>query len=192
MMPPLPREVVEDPANRLVLRPSPWRVAGYLVVGGFLYLVGLADAVLVLLTLQSLLRHPPSLAEALGLLFLVAWGPLGVFIIHVGLRMRLELSPEGFRIHGLNRFFRWTDVEAFWPSRVPSLGGPFPKVVGFSLTPAAQARRTGLASLSAGGPWQLPLFGMSSKAEAALLETWRQRWTEAVLSQPGVPRAAPW
>jgi membrane associated rhomboid family serine protease len=185
-MPPLPREIVEDPANRLVLRQSHWRIALGLGLGGFLYLVGLADAVLVLLIL--LLRQPPSLTEALGYLFFFAWGPLGVFIIHLARSMRLELSPEGFRIHGLNRFVRWTDVEGFWPTRVPSLSGPSPKVVGYSLTPAAQARRTGLASLSAGGPWQLPLFGMSSKGQAALLESWRQRWTEAVLAQSGGPR----
>jgi membrane associated rhomboid family serine protease len=157
----VPESVEQDPANRLVLSPSPVRRAIF-VVTGLLFLGG---------------------GVALVLAQQYVWGILCAFVGGIAAfgawRQRLVLSPRGFMVTSLlgHRFVRWRDVERF--GLVPYGGAT---LVGFALTPSivaeADQRASLLGKLVVEREGRLPTgFRMKPQTQVALMEEWRTRWT---------------
>jgi hypothetical protein len=170
-----PREVIDDPANRLVLRRSRADIAWMSAAGVLLILLFAVELVWL-----RLLGHPPIVADLLFALlcfFGCAAGVIGIVAIATS---RLTLTPEGFRFHHLgDEVVWWIDVEEIRavPSAARLRNQP---VVSIRLTPAGRARaRPGLIRLLNAYPLRIPLFAMSCDEQASLMEQWRQRWTFA-------------
>lgn len=168
-----PREVIDDPANRLVLRRSRADIA-WMSAAGVLFILLFAAEVVWL----RLLGHPPIVADLLFALLCFLAGAAGVVGIVAIATSRLTLTPEGFRFHHLgDEVVWWIDVEDIRavPSAARIRNQP---VVGIRLTPAGRARaRPGLIRLLNAYPLRIPLFAMSCDEQASLMEQWRQRWT---------------
>jgi hypothetical protein len=162
----VPESVELDPANRMVLRPSPIR-RGIFVVTALVFLgAGLA------------------LAGAQQYVWAALCAVVGG-IAALGLRQQLVLSPRGFTANSLlgHRFIRWRDVERF--GLVAYGGATF---VGFVLTPSHVAESDQKASLlgklMVEREGRLPTgFRMKPQAQAALMEEWRLRWTQPAASR---------
>lgn len=156
--PDIPRSVVDDPSNKLVLRRGRgWQVAfaglGLICLLGGVYMIGTA-------------------LWATALLIAIGLGAIA------GTQQHLVLTPLGVRFASVisSRSIEWRDVARFFPMQIGAQ-----TVVGFIHRPSYSARveaRGGFGRLFTGGTQNLGVgFGMSVDAEVELLELWRKRWT---------------
>lgn len=166
---PLP-SAIADPSNRIVLRMSAGQRVRRWALATVFPIVFAGDVVHLLT-----LGRPPTSAE-LGFAGLAAICALPSIVVVLATLGRLELGPAGFRqVTPLlpAPLIPWLDVGGnFFTSEVG-----YQKFVGYYLTPAAQARVSGLRSLLPGATQRVMVYGMSADQQAELMEEWWRRWS---------------
>lgn len=181
-----PRDVINDPKSRLVLRRSGAEVA-WMSLAVSLFILVFAVEVLWL----AFLGHPPIVQDVLFALLCFPVAAAGVVGWTMTATSRLELTPGGFRIRRLeDQFVWWIDVKDI-RATAPTTGIRNQPMVAVRLTPAGRARaRPGVVRFFGVDPLRIPSFGMGCDAQATLMEQWRQRWTAWPwsLSSAGGPR----
>jgi membrane associated rhomboid family serine protease len=152
-------DVLQDPANRLVLRGTSWRLMAVLV-GGILFFSACSIA---------------AIAVANGLLILLSalMIAVGLLAVFMSLHARLTLTPAGlaYRSVGWESFTcGWADVDRFEPYAIATGAGSQHRVRCRFVRRQQEGPRLVQRDIRAVG-------GMNGVALATLLEDWRLRWT---------------
>src|SRR2546421_631273 len=139
----------------------------WLTLAALLYVTAMGLLVAATVWLTSKTNDGGWLVASAGLL-------VGVLALAMAVRMRLILTPSGYRFRALwrGRLGSWTAIEAFYPVIPPSGVYWMPRVG----PPMPRTSWEWLMAINASGYRHLPLFGPSRAYMVETLNAWLERF----------------